>query len=66
MHGTPLGPTPPMPVPTEKLQFAMPPMHDSVEEERRHRKERTTVAAPAGTVRTGRGPGTGVRSPNSS
>src|SRR3954451_15270772 len=44
MHETPLGPTPPMPLPTEKLQFAMPPMHDSVEEERRHRKERLAGA----------------------
>ncbi|MEG3629409.1 class II aldolase/adducin family protein [Streptomyces poriticola] len=43
MHGTP-GATPPPPLPTDRLQFAMPPMHDSVEDERRHRKERLAGA----------------------
>ena len=38
------GPTPPLPLPTDQLQFAMPPMHDSVEDERRHRKERLAGA----------------------
>lgn len=38
------GPTPPSPLPTEKLRFAMPPMHESVEDERRHRKERLAGA----------------------
>ena len=29
MHGTPeAGPTPPMPLPTDRLRFAMPPMHE--------------------------------------
>ncbi|AJC56513.1 MULTISPECIES: class II aldolase/adducin family protein [Streptomyces] len=34
----------PTPIPTEQLQFAMPPRHTGVEEERRHRKERLTAA----------------------
>ncbi len=38
------GPTPPLPLPTDQLQFAMPPMHDSVEDERRYRKERLAGA----------------------
>lgn len=37
-------PTPPSPLPTDKLRFAMPPMHESVDEERRHRKERLAGA----------------------
>lgn len=43
MHGT-YGPNPPTPLPTDSLQFAMPPMHDAVEDERRHRKERLAGA----------------------
>ncbi|MGW0813510.1 class II aldolase/adducin family protein [Streptomyces viridiviolaceus] len=43
MHGTP-GATPPPPLPIDKLTFAMPPMHESVEDERRHRKERLAGA----------------------
>lgn len=43
MHGTP-GATPPPPLPTDRLRFAMPPMQDSVEHERRHRKERLAGA----------------------
>ncbi|MER7487264.1 class II aldolase/adducin family protein [Streptomyces sp. NPDC126497] len=38
------GPTPPLPLPTDKLRFAMPPRHESVEDERRHRKERLAGA----------------------
>ncbi|MEU6664536.1 class II aldolase/adducin family protein [Streptomyces sp. NPDC046727] len=38
------GPTPPLPLSTDQLQFAMPPMHDSAEDERRHRKERLAGA----------------------
>src|SRR6476469_50468 len=38
------GPTPPLPLPTDQLRFAMPPMYDSVEDERRHRKERLAGA----------------------
>ncbi|MFF2812745.1 class II aldolase/adducin family protein [Streptomyces sp. NPDC058000] len=34
----------PTPIPTEQLQFAMPPMHTGVEEERRYRKERLVAA----------------------
>ncbi|MER7984009.1 class II aldolase/adducin family protein [Streptomyces noursei] len=34
----------PTPIPTEHLQFAMPPTHAGVEEERRHRKERLVAA----------------------
>ncbi|GAU64905.1 putative aldolase [Streptomyces sp. NBRC 110611] len=34
----------PTPVPTEQLHFAMPPAHQTVEEERRHRKERLAAA----------------------
>ncbi|SHM33402.1 class II aldolase/adducin family protein [Streptomyces yunnanensis] len=34
----------PTPIPIEQLQFAMPPRHTGVEEERRHRKERLTAA----------------------
>ncbi|MGW1889448.1 class II aldolase/adducin family protein [Streptomyces sp. NPDC002004] len=37
MHG-------PMPIPTEQLEFAMPPVHESVEDERRYRKERLAGA----------------------
>lgn len=37
-------PTPPTPIPTDQLRFAMPPQHATVEEERRHRKERLAVA----------------------
>ncbi|MFD8260149.1 class II aldolase/adducin family protein [Streptomyces griseoluteus] len=37
-------PTPPSPLPTDQLRFAMPPMHESVDEERRHRKERLAGA----------------------
>lgn len=38
------GPTPPLPLPTDQLRFAMPPVHDSAEDERRHRKERLAAA----------------------
>ncbi len=38
------GPTPPLPLPTDRLQFAMPPMHESAEDERRHRRERLAGA----------------------
>ncbi|MFF6993705.1 class II aldolase/adducin family protein [Streptomyces sp. NPDC008313] len=38
------GPTPPLPVPTDQLRFAMPPMYESLEDERRHRKERLAGA----------------------
>lgn len=38
------GPTPPLPLPTDQLQFAMPPMYDSLDDERRHRKERLAGA----------------------
>jgi len=34
----------PSPIPTEQLQFAMPPIHDSPADERRHRKERLAGA----------------------
>ncbi|MFF2507907.1 class II aldolase/adducin family protein [Streptomyces sp. NPDC058067] len=34
----------PSPIPTEQLQFAMPPVHDSPADERRHRKERLAGA----------------------
>ncbi|MFJ2767386.1 class II aldolase/adducin family protein [Streptomyces sp. NPDC087300] len=34
----------PTPIPVERLQFAMPPVHDSVTDERRHRKERLAGA----------------------
>ncbi|WP_043265696.1 class II aldolase/adducin family protein [Streptomyces sp. CT34] len=34
----------PTPIPTEQLQFAMPPTHQSVEEERRYRRERLVAA----------------------
>ncbi|MEV5980060.1 class II aldolase/adducin family protein [Streptomyces sp. NPDC052114] len=34
----------PTPIPVERLQFAMPPVHDSVADERRHRKERLAGA----------------------
>ncbi|MEU1871878.1 ribulose-5-phosphate 4-epimerase/fuculose-1-phosphate aldolase [Streptomyces ambofaciens] len=43
MHGTP-GAAEPPPLPTDRLRFAMPPRHDSVEDERRHRKERLASA----------------------
>lgn len=43
MHGTP-GAAEPPPLPTDRLRFAMPPRHDSVEDERRHRKERLAGA----------------------
>ncbi|MFF0589544.1 class II aldolase/adducin family protein [Streptomyces sp. NPDC003781] len=43
MHGTP-GAAEPPPLPTDQLRFAMPPRHDSVEDERRHRKERLACA----------------------
>lgn len=38
------GPTPPAPLPADRLRFAMPPRHESVEDERRHRKERLAGA----------------------
>ncbi|MBV2355765.1 class II aldolase/adducin family protein [Streptomyces sp. J2-1] len=38
------GPTPPRPLPTDRLTFAMPPTHASVEDERRHRRERLAGA----------------------
>ncbi|MFF0461081.1 class II aldolase/adducin family protein [Streptomyces mexicanus] len=38
------GPTRPQPLPTDRLRFAMPPRHDSVEDERRYRKERLAGA----------------------
>ncbi|WP_329272355.1 class II aldolase/adducin family protein [Streptomyces sp. NBC_01451] len=38
------GPTPPLPLPTDQLQFAMPPMYESLDDERRHRKERLAGA----------------------
>ncbi|MFK4067418.1 class II aldolase/adducin family protein [Streptomyces sp. NPDC029674] len=34
----------PTPIPVERLQFAMPPVHESVTDERRHRKERLAGA----------------------
>ncbi|MFF3764656.1 class II aldolase/adducin family protein [Streptomyces sp. NPDC001922] len=34
----------PTPIPTDQLQFAMPPTHASLEDERRYRKERLTAA----------------------
>ena len=34
----------PEPIPTEQLYFAMPPQHDSLEDERRYRKERLAAA----------------------
>ncbi|MGW0530772.1 class II aldolase/adducin family protein [Streptomyces sp. NPDC003032] len=34
----------PTPIPVERLQFAMPPVHDSLEDERRYRKERLAAA----------------------
>ncbi|MFH8989021.1 class II aldolase/adducin family protein [Streptomyces sp. NPDC017940] len=34
----------PTPIPVEKLQFAMPPVHETPEDERRHRKERLAGA----------------------
>src|SRR6478735_3551821 len=34
----------PTPIPVEQLQFAMPPVHESVGEERAHRKERLAGA----------------------
>lgn len=34
----------PTPIPVERLQFAMPPVHTSVADERRHRKERLAYA----------------------
>ncbi|MEU6825348.1 class II aldolase/adducin family protein [Streptomyces atriruber] len=34
----------PTPIPVERLQFAMPPVHESVADERRHRKERLAGA----------------------
>ncbi|MER7398713.1 class II aldolase/adducin family protein [Streptomyces sp. NPDC000151] len=34
----------PTPIPTDRLQFAMPPTHATVEEERRYRKERLAAA----------------------
>ncbi|MEU6403511.1 class II aldolase/adducin family protein [Streptomyces sp. NPDC046985] len=37
-------PAPPPPLPIDALRFAMPPMHESVEDERRHRKERLAGA----------------------
>ncbi|OMI87238.1 class II aldolase/adducin family protein [Streptomyces sp. M1013] len=43
MHGT-SGAAEPPPLPTDRLRFAMPPRHDSVEDERRHRKERLASA----------------------
>lgn len=43
MHGTP-GAAEPPPLPTDRLRFAMPPRHDSIEDERRHRKERLAGA----------------------
>lgn len=36
--------TPPQPIPTDQLQFALPPRHTSVEEERRYRRERLAAA----------------------
>ncbi|MEU7223269.1 class II aldolase/adducin family protein [Streptomyces chrestomyceticus] len=46
---TPSAPAPtpasvPTPVPTDQLHFALPPQHATVEEERRHRKERLAAA----------------------
>ncbi|WP_367135343.1 MULTISPECIES: class II aldolase/adducin family protein [Streptomyces] len=40
----PAAPPAPVPVPTDQLHFAMPPKHDTPEEERRHRKERLAAA----------------------
>ena len=34
----------PTPIPTEQLHFAMPPTHDTIEDERRYRKERLVAA----------------------
>ncbi|MEV5243287.1 class II aldolase/adducin family protein [Streptomyces cinnamoneus] len=36
--------TAPEPIPTDQLHFAMPPQHESVEDERRYRKERLAAA----------------------
>ncbi|CAM5435482.1 class II aldolase/adducin family protein [Streptomyces abikoensis] len=36
--------TAPEPIPADQLQFAMPPKHETAEEERRHRKERLAAA----------------------
>lgn len=38
------GPIPPLPRPTDQLRFAMPPMHESTDDERQHRKERLAGA----------------------
>ncbi|MCL3995228.1 class II aldolase/adducin family protein [Streptomyces lavenduligriseus] len=38
------GPTPPLPLPTDRLHFAMSPVHEPAEGERRHRKERLAGA----------------------
>ncbi|GGY92520.1 class II aldolase/adducin family protein [Streptomyces poonensis] len=37
-------PTPPLPRPTDQLRFAMPPKHETLDDERRHRKERLAGA----------------------
>ncbi|WP_078897652.1 class II aldolase/adducin family protein [Streptomyces rimosus] len=42
--GQPPTPVAPTPVPADQLHFAMPPQHATVEEERRHRKERLAAA----------------------
>ncbi|ODA71717.1 Decarboxylase NovR [Streptomyces sp. AVP053U2] len=42
MHGQ--TPPPPLPLPTDRLRFAMPPLQESAEDERRHRKERLAGA----------------------
>ncbi|MFF8317304.1 class II aldolase/adducin family protein [Streptomyces bobili] len=44
MHGPTSPTTPPAPLPTDRLAFAMPPIHESVEDERRYRKERLAGA----------------------
>ncbi len=36
--------TPPQPIPTDQLQFALPPTFDNVEDERKYRKERLAAA----------------------
>ncbi|GAA2241502.1 class II aldolase/adducin family protein [Streptomyces ruber] len=38
------GPTPPLPRPAGRLRFAMPPKHETLDDERRHRKERLAGA----------------------
>lgn len=59
MHGTPLGPIPPSPLPTDQLRFAMPPMHESVEDERR--RSQGAARGRAADIRAARIRGRGLR-----